>query len=398
MKNLLIIIGLIFLVACSKTIDKQAPSLNQEDEKQSCDFGLTSFNLTKHPPVIDEQQTKNPHNTGGGTGGGSTGGGGTTPSPAGVILLDFNGQLVSGTSWNSMVGGADINCASANLTASDISIIVQRVTNDYSPFNITVTTDETVYNAASIYKRQRVVVTESWEWYGQAGGTSFVGSFTTGTNTPCFVFSSLLNYNLKNIAEACAHEAGHTLGLRHQSTYDANCIKLSEYNIGQGSGEIGWAPIMGNSYYQNLSLWHRGTNSVSCTTIQDDVATIAGVVGYRTDDYSNTISGAASLTSSLSGTINNSSDVDFFLVNASTTKSVSVVPFNVGVYNAGADEDLILRVYNSQGALISTIDNSSTLDVATTLSAGVYYLSVSTTANPFTTTYGMLGKYNITLN
>src|SRR5213075_2256252 len=207
MKNLFIVIGLAFLVACTKTIDKQASSPKQEDEKQHCDFGLTSFNLTKRPPVNsgEEIESKNPHHTsGGGTSGGT--GGGTTPSPtAGVILLDFNGELVSGTSWNSMVGGADINCTPANLTASDISIIVQRVMNDYSPFNITVTTDEAVYNAANIYKRERVIVTESWEWYGQAGGTSFVGSFTTGTNTPCFVFSSLLSYSVKNIGEACAH-------------------------------------------------------------------------------------------------------------------------------------------------------------------------------------------------
>ena len=396
MKNLLIVIGLVFLAACSKTIDQQASSPKEEGERQSCDFGMTSFNLTKRPPVNNDEEiagARKPR-----SGGGGTGGGGTTPSTNGVILLDFNGQTVSGTGWNSMIGGGDIVCSPANLSASDISIVTQRVMNDYSPFSITVTTDEAVYNAANVYKRQRVIVTESWEWYGQAGGTSFIGSFTSGTNTPCFVFSSLLSYNPRYVGEACAHEAGHSLGLYHQSTYDEGCVKLSEYNIGQGSGEIGWAPIMGNSYYQNLSLWHRGTNSISCGTIQDDVATIAGVVGYMTDDYSNTTSGAAALTGSLNGTINNSNDADFFSVNVSTTKNVSVIPFNVGASNAGADEDLILNVYNSQGALISTIDNASTLDVATTLSAGTYYLSVSTTANPFTTTYGMLGKYTIALN
>ncbi len=48
------------------------------------------------------------------------------------------------------------------------------------------------------------------------------------------------------------------LGLQHQSTYDSNCVKTAEYSPGQGSGEIGWAPIMGDGYYENLTTWHIG--------------------------------------------------------------------------------------------------------------------------------------------
>jgi hypothetical protein len=275
---------------------------------------------------------------------------------------------------------------------------VQRVINDYSPFNITVTTDEAVYNAASINRRVRVIVTETWEWFGQAGGVSFLNSFTSGTNTPSFVFSSLLGYNSKYIGEAVSHEAGHTFGLLHQASYDANCVKLSDYNTGQGTGEIGWAPIMGTSYYQNLSLWHKGPSSAGCNSIQDDLATISAIVGYKTDDYSNSISGAAILTGSLDGTINNSNDLDFFSINTNTSKTILLTPFNVGAYNTGANTDLILRLYNSHRTLISTIDNPGVLNAAISLSPGTYYISVSTTANPYTTTYGMLGKYNISLN
>ena len=271
------------------------------------------------------------------------------------------------------------------------------MTNDYSPFNVVVTTDESTYNSANIAKRTRVVITETWEWYGQVGGTSFIGSFTWGNNTPCFVFSSLLNYNVKAIAEACSHEAGHTLGLRHQSVYDANCVKLSEYNYGQGTGETGWAPIMGVGYNENLTLWHKGPNSISCSTIQDDAATIASVAGFKNDDYSNTTSGAAILTTSLNGVINNSSDIDFFSVNLSTTENISVIPFNVGVGNAGADVDLVLKIYNSKGTVLSVIDNPITLDAGTTLFPGNYFLSVSTTDNLYTTRYGMLGKYTLSL-
>lgn len=144
--------------------------------------------------------------------------------------------------------------------------------------------------------------------------------FTWGNNTPCFVFSSLLGYNTKKIAEACSHEAGHTLGLRHQSSYNENGIKISEYNWGQGSGEIGWAPIMGGSYNQNLSLWHYGPSNISATTMQDDIARIANVVGFIPDEYSNTITGAAALSTTRAGIINNKTDIDFFSVNLASSK------------------------------------------------------------------------------
>ena len=241
----------------------------------------------------------------------------------------------------------------------------------------------------------RVVVTESWEWFGQAGGTAYLNSFTWGNNTPCFVFSSLLAYSTKKIAEACSHEAGHTLGLRHQSTYDANGVKISDYNWGQGSGQIGWAPIMGAAYNQNLSLWHYGPNSISATTMQNDLAIISNVVGYRSDDYSNSSSGAGSISTSAEGIINSSSDLDFFSLNLNKTKIISLVPANVGENNDGANLDLELKIYNNQGVLQSTVNDPAILNAGTSLSSGNYYLSVGSTGNQYTSNYGMLSKYKI---
>jgi hypothetical protein len=322
-------------------------------------------------------------------------GSGETAAAPNVIYLDFNGQLVSGTTWN--VNGP-INCAPAGLTTAEMDIITERVTVDFAPFNITVTTDETVYNNANIYKRMRVIVTESWEWFGQAGGVSYINSFTWGNNSPCFVFSSLLGYNTKKIAEACSHEAGHTLGLRHQSLYDAAGVKIDEYHPGQGSGEIGWAPIMGVSYHHNLSLWHNGPNAISSSTIQNDIAVIGNITGFKTDDYSNTTSGATSFSSTINGMINNSTDVDYFSINLNTAKSLSLVPKNVGTGNEAANLDLVLKIYNNQGALLSTISNPEVLHASSTLAKGSYLLSVSTSDNQFATRYGMLSRYSLTLN
>jgi len=159
------------------------------------------------------------------------------PSASNVILLDFNGHTVSGTMWN--VNGA-FTCNSSGLNDAAITEVFNRVAEDYRPFYINVTTNETNYNLAPYNKRMRVVVTTSNEWYGSgAGGVAYINSFTWGDNSPCFVFSALLGNNVKNVAEAASHEAGHTLGLRHQSSYNAACTKLSDYNWGQGTGEIG---------------------------------------------------------------------------------------------------------------------------------------------------------------
>lgn len=388
------ILSALFLFACSKKIDVVSPgndlaTIKKTDGKQTCSFDITEFNLVKRPPVNNEEATKGRKNltvSGGGT---TTT---TTTTPPSVILLDFDGKVVSGTSWN--VNG-DINCAPANLSSADIATIFQRVATDFIPFNVIITTDESIYNNANPYKRMRVIVTESWEWYGRAGGVAFINSFTWGDNTPCFVFSSLLNYDVKKIAEACSHEAGHTLGLRHQAAYDANGVKLSEYNWGNGTGEIGWAPIMGAAYNQNLTLWHNGPNSVSATTIQNDLEIIASVLGLAKDDYSNTLSGAAPLASSAQGIINNSSDVDFFYLNTITGKNLTVIPQNVGAANAGGNLDLVITVYNSQGQLITTANDPASLSATTSIPAGAYYIAISTTDNPFTTRYGMESKYII---
>jgi serralysin len=45
----------------------------------------------------------------------------------------------------------------------------------------------------------------------------------------------------KYTAEAISHEVGHTLGLSH----DGRITPSEGYYAGHGSGDTGWAPIMG---------------------------------------------------------------------------------------------------------------------------------------------------------
>ena len=240
MKNLLPLGLIAILVSCTKTSDSPIEQIDpiSSTEKQTCTFGIQNYNLTKREPLSEEASRK-PRNGGGNGNGG--GGGTTTPPPppaptSGVILLDFDGQTVSNTSWN---WNGNIVCSPANMSTEEQSLVFQRVSNDYSPFNVTVTLDETVYNAAPTNRRTRVIITETYEWFGQAGGTAFIGSFADGSSAPCFVFSSLLAYNSRYVAEAASHEAGHTFGLYHQASY-SGCSLITDYYSGSGYGETGW--------------------------------------------------------------------------------------------------------------------------------------------------------------
>ena len=326
------------------------------------------------------------------------------PSASATIFLDFDGHTVTNTSWNY---AGPIVCGASGFDNTQITTIFNRVAEDYRPFNINVTPDSTKYLAAPATRRMRVILTVSSSWYGSAGGVAFVGSFKWGDNTPCFVFSALLNYSTKKVSEAAAHEVGHTLGLYHQATYDANCIKTSDYNYGFGSGETGWAPIMGVGYYQNSTTWFIGPNSYGCTNIQNDQSVITGSNGftYRPDDFGGTFT--SSVTEAFTndqflvdGIITTSTDVDMFKFTLATSKRVVInaVPKSVGAANSGSNLDIAMELFNGSRNSINVYNPTSVLNASidTMLNAGTYYISLDGVGNLYTPESGSLGEYTLT--
>src|SRR6516162_2715585 len=209
------------------------------------------------------------------------------PTAQATVYLDFDGQYVAGTIWNQ---GGPIDAKSPRLSVRDITEIFNRISDDYRPFNMNVTTDPNVFDKAPILQRIRIIFTPTSNWYGIASGVSFVGSFTWGDDTPAWVFCDLLGNNPKFLAACASHEIGHTLGLQHQSIYDNYGRKITEYNSGAGNAKTGWAPIMGINFYKNCTTWNTGTCAVRCDSIQSDLETIAGRpndFGLRADDYGN---------------------------------------------------------------------------------------------------------------
>jgi hypothetical protein len=254
----------------------------------------------------------------------------------------------------------------------------------------------------------RVIFTTTNEWYGSnAGGVAYTGSFTWGDNTPCFVFTKLLGYSAKKCAEAGAHEAGHTLGLRHQASYDASCNLVSSYNFGVGTGDISWAPIMGVGYNRNFTTWHNGPNPFGCANTQPDISVITNStngISLRTDDYTESFTTASPLTftnsvSSVSGTITTEADKDMFTFTLATSRRIKLnaLPSSVGAGDNGSNLDLMVQLYDQSKTEINTYNPAQSLSVSvdTTLNPGTYYVLVDATGNQYASDYGSLGSYLI---
>lgn len=327
------------------------------------------------------------------------------PSAEATVFLDFDGQSVVSTIWN---GGNPVICTPSGMSDAQIAEIFNRVSEDFRPFNINITTDSTVFLAAPLTKRIRIIVTTTSAWYPGVGGVAFVGSFTWGDDTPAFVFTDRLGpFNPKIVAESCSHESGHTVGLSHQSKYDANCTLMATYNDGIGSGEIGWAPIMGNSYYKNHTGWSNGPTPSGCNSFQDNLTIISAKNGftYRTDDYSNDPhdNPAAMLivndSFSANGIIATTGDKDVFQLDIPQTGLVhfTALPFSVGANDDGADLDIKVALLNSSMQEVSVYNPADLLNVVfdTTLNSGRYYVVLDGTGNSYSTNYGSLGSYTI---
>lgn len=313
------------------------------------------------------------------------------PGGNGCVLLDFDGQNVSGTPWNN---GNLISAAPARLSDADKENVWRLISEDFRPFHLNVTTSEAVFNTYPKTKRMRCIFTPTNTAAPGAGGVAYLGSFKWNDETPCWVFNS----GARAAGEAGSHEVGHTFGLAH----DGRTTPDEDYYQGQGN----WAPIMGVGYYKTLVQWSKGEYANPSTT-QDDLAMISGTtygVGYRADDHGNSISAAATLTINASGSVNNTGviertgDVDMFSFN--TAGGNVNLAFNANTWYP--DLDILATLYDRNGTAITT-SNPTTLNasISTTLTAGTYYVSVTGTGsgNPVTTgysNYGSLGAYTIT--
>jgi PKD repeat protein len=336
-----------------------------------------------------------------------------------VIYLDFDGALVSNTSWNSAYGLSVIDAKPFDLDGNPsafsdaelqrIQNIWRRVAEDYAPFDVDVTTEEPLPDAiirsgsSDLDYGTRVLVTRDWTKLTSSpcncGGIAYVGVFnyTSESYKPAWVFfDNLGGGNEKYVAEAISHEAGHNLGLSHDG------LGSTAYYSGYGSGATGWAPIMGVGYYKELTQWSKGEYA-NATQTQDDLQVIQNYGGtLRIDDHGDAMASATPLAlagtaANGSGVIGTRADVDVFsFYTGGGSVSLNVIPASIG-----ANLDIAAALFDAAGAQLAYSNPTDALNASLSLSlpAGTYYLAVDGTgkgdASTGYTDYASLGEYGI---
>ena len=355
------------------------------------------------------------------------------PGAPNVVFIDFDGDVFSGTAWG---GGATFRAKPYDLDGDPntfnstergrIADIWHRVAEDLAPFDIDVTTE----GPANFGPRVgHVLVTHTVDETGQnmpsnsGGGVAYVNVFGQ-SNYHTYYSPALVYYNHLGsggetyVAEASSHEFGHNLGLSHDGTTTG-----TEYFQGLGGGLSSWAPIMGNSYYNNVTQWSRGEYPNANNT-QDDRAIIDGKLTYAGDEVGNSnaaaaalfVAGDGSVVSSNpefdphnllpenKGVIDDAADVDVFgFIAGSGTIDLTVTPAWDAFYRAtdkrGANLDIRLELRNAANSLVAASDSAvdTSAAVSAAVSGGAYYLHVSGVGNPDTpySDYASQGQYFI---
>jgi hypothetical protein len=307
-----------------------------------------------------------------------------------VIYCNFDGEEVTDLRWN----GGDLISAAPHPLANDdewVTSVWKRVVEDFAPFDITVTTDEAVYNAADEDKRLHVIITPTDDVAPGSGGVA--GLFSFRSNSPIVWVFNLSEYAC---ASTISHEAGHAFGLRHDGT------PLLEYYPGHNTGYApGWGPIMGAPFADGLDdevdQWSSG-EYLDANNQEDDIAIIGNNrngFGFKADDYGDTVatSGALSTidenTLGAKGIISRSFDVDVFRFSSGDGDiSLTVSPLDVdsgdsqpGSNTQGANLAVEISLLDSVGALIASgiqdgpVALGARIDASVT--AGTYYLTVT---------------------
>ena len=343
-----------------------------------------------------------------------------------VIYCDFDGEVVTDVRWNS---GNTINAAPfAQATdASWVTAVFRRVAEDFVAFDVNVTTDVSVFQAADPTKRVQAVITTTKTASPSAGGVAYVNSF--GEGTVCWVF----NDSEYSCAETISHEVGHTLGLRHDGLLTNTGAPLEEYYRGHGSGETSWGPIMGAAFNFpgsptpfssiNVTQWSKGEYD-NASRQEDDLQIIVtnnNGLSYREDDHADDSVNAAFISIDPSGVsplgaavdqngiIERNTDEDWFSfvseggqLNLSTgVLDVESAEGQGGSDTLGSNLAVSLTLFDSDLTVVAQSNPGASLGASLDLpiASGLYYVSVAgasrgTPSDAFSD-YASLGEYKI---
>jgi PKD repeat protein len=340
------------------------------------------------------------------------------PGSKRTIYLNFVGATLTNTVWNSSASSItalpfDLDGVPYSFSTTElqrIQYIWQRVAEDYAAFDVNVTTEPppadalTRSGSTDLTFGTTVLITQRTFYSCSCGGVAYIGVFDDTSNyyKPALVFYDRLGAGSeKYVAEAISHEAGHNMGLHHDGSSSTG------YYQGHGSGETGWAPIMGSGYYQSLVQWSKGEYP-GANNKEDDFAVMASNgLPLRADDHGGTTGTATRLAGTTSGStttvkgagiIERAGDVDVFsFVAGPGTLNIAVKP----AARAG-NVDISAQLLNGSGQVIASsnpVDLLAGTLSATVASGGTYYVAVRGTGKGDLTTgysaYGSVGEYSV---
>ncbi|WP_300682960.1 hypothetical protein [Nocardioides sp.] len=291
----------------------------------------------------------------------------SAPGSKHTLYLDFLGGTVTGTYWNTTAQAAAITVAPFSLDAytahfsrlelGAIQAAWATVAQDYSPFDINVTTAPAPADAISRSSAAddtwgtRVMITDQVPTMTGCGcgGNAWLGSAdrVSTPGTPAWVITGDLGLSAQDpasltglgIGNAISHEAGHTFGLVHQG------LGSSEYYERQGL----WAPIMGASSFAPMTQWSDGRYAGGHHG-QDDMAILRSVLGpTRTARRGPS---TLSVGATTYGMVTGASQVDTYtLAPSRRTRTVRITAAPTGL---APDLDLRMRVTDDTGRVVGT--------------------------------------------
>lgn len=300
------------------------------------------------------------------------------PGSAYVILLDTS-RIMSGNT-------------PTDRTPENLWITWQIVAASFSMFDVNVTTNRAVYDAAAPSRRGGGTL------YTQSGRSSC--HFAFGTSTFCTLYKESDAYGQGRIA---AHEYGHLFHLSHDGGAPGG-----EYHSGLADFE--WVPVMGNIWYGTswnnaLYQWSKGEYS-GASNREDDFNILTSFIPYKSDDNTSSKALVLGANGSVSasqnyGQIERNTDSDSFSFNIGSAGGNVNLTIDRIEHIGGGMLDVQAYIRNSSGSVVAQSNKSVNRSASfnTNLNAGNYTLEIrggaEGSASHGFTRYSSLGYYGI---
>jgi len=343
----------------------------------------------------------------------------SNPGAKYTVFLNFTGFNYSGTWAGATPGNVPaytLDGDATTFTSGEVDAIKEswaRISSAYVGFNINVTTVDPAGTGMTDAQRKsfydntqymtHTILGGTYNWYGAAGGVSYVGIAQQATTTNGRRTNWIFPVNgsgtaPKTMSAAAIHEDGHHLRLGHQHD-ENNGAEYSTNNMAQGNGS--YAPIMGASYYSQRGTWRKG----KAGTNDNDVAMLQGNlnIGSLLDSgIGHTMGTASQLAVLANGTVDPTLAKGFILPTAASGYSpdeytTDIFKFRAaggtvtltandgsqflapGVADPGATMRSVLKIFNENGTLVGIAnEDGSTLvhSWSGQLAIGNYYAQV----------------------